>query len=239
MLSEIQRLKQQRIAETEKQSSNANHQPKTEYAFAAPVTLQTYLLTKRTFTQYWRDPSYLYSKLFVSVIIGIFNGFTFYDLSNNLASLQSRLFTPFLILLIPPAIVNGVLPKFYSARALWEAREHPSRIYGWVAFCTAQVVAEIPMAIVSSVLYFLLWYYPAGLPTDSSTAGYVFLMTMLWFFFMSSWGQWICAFAPTFTVISNVLPVSLRSTSPYSYPIISFPSPTHPIQLYPTLPNPL
>lgn len=43
--------------------------------FAAPVWLQTLLLSKRLFLQYWRDPSYYYGKLFVSVIIGIFNGF--------------------------------------------------------------------------------------------------------------------------------------------------------------------
>jgi ATP-binding cassette, subfamily G (WHITE), member 2, SNQ2 len=92
------------------------------------------------------------------------------------------------------------------SRALWEAREHPSRIYGWFAFCTAQVVAEIPSAVICSVIYFCIWYYPTNLPRDSSTAGYVFFMTMLWFFFQASWGQWICAFAPSFTVISNVLP---------------------------------
>lgn len=68
------------------------------------------------------------------------------------------------------------------------------------------VVAEIPAAIVGAVVYFFLWYYPVGLPRDSATAGYVFLMTMLFFLFQASWGQWICAFAPSFTVISNVLP---------------------------------
>lgn len=187
-------------------SSKPQDQGTKQYAFAAPVATQTYELTKRTFIQYWRDPSYLYAKLFVSVIIGIFNGFTFYNLGDSVASLQSRLFTPFLILLIPPTIVNGVLPKFYQNRALWEAREHPSRIYGWFAFCTAQIVTEIPMAIIGGLVYWLLWYYPTGLPRDSSTAGYVFLMSMLFFLFQASWGQWICAFAPSFTVISNVLP---------------------------------
>ena len=29
---------------------------------------------------------------------------------------------------------------------------------------------------------------------------------LLFWLFISSWGQWICAFAPSFTVISNVLP---------------------------------
>lgn len=201
LLAEIARLKEQRSKEAPKGSEKQR-----ELEFAASTMTQTYLLTKRTFVAYWRDPSYLYGKLFVSVIIGIFNGFTFYMLENNIASLQSRMFSAFLILLIPPTIVNGVVPKFYMNRALWEARESPSKIYGWFAFCTAQVLPEIPWAVVGSVLYFFLWYYPAGLPYDSSTAGYTFFMTMLFFFFQASWGQWICAFAPSFTIISNVLP---------------------------------
>lgn len=38
--------------------------------FAASVWTQTRLLTERMFKQHWRDPSYLYGKLFVSVILG-------------------------------------------------------------------------------------------------------------------------------------------------------------------------
>jgi hypothetical protein len=34
-------------------------------------------------------------------------------------------------------------------------------------------------------------------------------MTLLFFLFQSSWGQWICAWAPSFTVISNILPCFL------------------------------
>lgn len=201
MLSELARLKETRSKEAPRGDNE-----KQQREFAASAMTQTYLLTKRTFVAYWRDPSYLYGKLFVSVIIGIFNGFTFYNLTNSIASLQLRMFSAFLILLIPPTIVNAVLPKFYMNRALWEAREYPSKIYGWFAFCTAQILPEIPWAIIGAVIYFCLWYYPAGLPYDSSTAGYTFLMTMLFFLFQASWGQWICAFAPTFSVISNVLP---------------------------------
>ncbi|KAF1845626.1 uncharacterized protein K460DRAFT_282711 [Cucurbitaria berberidis CBS 394.84] len=204
LLEEIDRIKADRSKVVADNKSGGGAEVEEE--FAASVWLQTTMLTKRTFTQYWRDPSYLYGKLFVAVIIGIFNGFTFYQLGNSIGDLQNRMFTSFLIILIPPTIVNAVLPKFYQNMALWQARELPSRIYGWFAFTTAQVVAEIPIAIVSSVLYWLLWYFPTGLPTDSSTSGYVFLMTMLFFLFISSWGQWICAFAPSFTVISNVLP---------------------------------
>ncbi|KAF2753895.1 ABC drug exporter AtrF [Pseudovirgaria hyperparasitica] len=188
-------------------SKNADQRNKEDIkAYAAPIYLQTVELTKRTFRQHWRDPSYYYGKLFVSVIIGIFNGFTFWKLGNSVQDMQNRMFTSFLIIVFPPTIVNAVVPKFFQNMALWQAREYPSRIYGWFAFTTAQVVTELPIAVVGAVIYWVLWYFPAGLPTDSSTAGYVFLMTMLFFFFQASWGQWICAFAPSFTVISNVLP---------------------------------
>lgn len=206
LLAEIQRLKEER--------SKAAAEPRTEPApverqFAAPVSQQILLLTKRMFVHQWRNPSYLYGRLFTAVLVGIFNGFTFWKLGSTTADMQNRMFTCFLIIMIPATVLNQVLPKFYMNRALWEFREHPSRIYGWVAFCTAELISEIPGSIVAAVLYWLLWYLPTGLPTDAPAAGYVFLMTLLFFLFQSSWGQWICAWAPSFTVISNVLPFFL------------------------------
>ncbi|RMZ11184.1 hypothetical protein D0864_01061 [Hortaea werneckii] len=174
--------------------------------FAASTWVQCSEVLKRTFKQFWRDPSYLYGKLFVSVIVGIFNGFTFWQLGYSTQDYQDRMFTAFLILTVPPTIVNAVVPKFFTNMALWQAREYPSRIYGWFAFTTGQVVAEIPPAIIGAVVYWAIWYWPTGLPYESSVSGYVFLMVMLFFLFQASWGQWICAFAPSFTVISNVLP---------------------------------
>lgn len=130
LLKEIDRIKDDRSKKT------ADTKDEVQTEFAASTWLQTTMLTKRTFIQYWRDPSYLYGKLFVAVVIGIFNGFTFYQLGNTIGDLQNRMFTSFLILLIPPTIVNAVVPKFYQNMALWQARELPSRIYGWIPFCT-------------------------------------------------------------------------------------------------------
>ncbi|KAF5575236.1 ATPase [Fusarium pseudocircinatum] len=202
VIEEIDGLKRVRSSATEGvASSNKEHSE-----FAAPTWLQTVELTKRMFRQHWRDPSYIYGKFFIAVIFGIFNGFTFWKLGYTMQDMQNRMFTCFLIVTVPPTIVNGVVPKFFTNMALWQAREYPSRIYGWFAFCTANIVSDIPAAVVSAVLYFVLWYWPTGLPTESSVSGYTFLMTLLIFLFMTSWGQWICAFAPSFTVISNVLP---------------------------------
>jgi ABC-type multidrug transport system ATPase subunit len=215
LIEEIQQIKQQR-------SQAASSQTVLSHEFAAPVGEQIKLLSKRMFINQWRQPSYIYGKLFTAVIIGIFNGFTFWQLGDSVNDMQSRMFTSFIILLIPPTVLNAILPKFYMDRALWEAREYPSRIYGWVAFCTASIVSEIPGSLLAGVVYWAFWYWPTGLPTDSLTSGYVFLMTVLFFLFQSSWGQWICAWAPSFTVISNVLPFFLVMFSLFNGVVVPY-----------------
>ncbi|KAH7134270.1 ABC-2 type transporter-domain-containing protein [Dactylonectria macrodidyma] len=188
------------------QVQQQSQEAKEHHEYAASTWIQCVELTKRMFRQYWRDPSYMYGKFFTAVIVGIFNGFTFWNLGYTLQDMQNRMFTCFIIITVPPNIINAVVPKFFTNMALWQTREYPSRIYGWVAFCTASIVAEIPAAIISGFLYWVLWFWPTGLSTESSVSGYTFLMTVLFFIFVDSWGQWVCAFAPSFTVISNVLP---------------------------------
>ncbi|KAK2007669.1 ABC-2 type transporter [Colletotrichum eremochloae] len=173
--------------------------------FAASTAYQSLLLTKRMFVQHWREPQYLYSRVFVHAILGIFNGFTFWMLGNDIASMQNRMFSAIIIIFfIPPTVVNSVVLKFFQNRDLWEDRELPSRTYGWVAFCTANVVCEIPMAIVSATIYWLLWFFPVGY--SMTAAGYSYLMVIVWSLFQSSWGQWISAFGPSYSKISNILP---------------------------------
>ncbi|KAM0597881.1 hypothetical protein D7B24_008628 [Verticillium nonalfalfae] len=175
--------------------------------FAASTLEQCRLLIQRTFIKQWREPSYVYGRLFVHVVMGILNGFTFWQQGNDVASLQNRMFTAIIFaFFLPPAVVNSVVVNFFRHRELWEDRELPSATYGWVAFCTANVVCELPMAVVSGTLYWLLWYLPVGFSAEASTSGYVYLMTIMWSFFQTSWGQWIAAFGPTYGMISNILP---------------------------------
>lgn len=118
VLDQIEGLKLTRSQSVAATTSTAKGSSDGETEFAAPVWTQTSELLKRMFRQHWRDPSYLYGKLFVSVIIGVFNGFTFWQLGNSMQDMQNRMFTLFVIFTIPPTIVNGVLPKFYSNLAL-------------------------------------------------------------------------------------------------------------------------
>ncbi|KAK7408608.1 ATP-binding cassette transporter snq2 [Neonectria punicea] len=108
VLDKINGLKRTRSNATPQSSSK-----ETPKEFAASGWVQATELTKRMFRQHWRDPSYIYGKLFTAVIMGIFNGFTFYKLGNTVADMQNRMFTCLLIILIPPTVVNSIVPKFY------------------------------------------------------------------------------------------------------------------------------
>ena len=85
------------------------------------------------------------------------------------------------------------------------------------------------IATVSAILYWVLWYLATGLPTASSVTGYAYLMCLLMSWFISSWGQWITAYAPSFTVISNVGALNRRLEGHCQT--------THPNRFYPLLPR--
>jgi ATP-binding cassette subfamily G (WHITE) protein 2 (SNQ2) len=71
------------------------------------------------------------------------------------------------------AIVNVILARFFFQTLYWRFREGPSNTYGWLALCNASILAEMPAALVSTVFYYLFWYFIAGLPYDQ--AGFIFL----------------------------------------------------------------
>ena len=197
--------------ESERSGATNHDENAVEEEFAASIMLQTRMLTMRVWRNYWRDASYGYSKMYAWLLNGIFNGFTFWMLGDSIANMQNRMFSVFLVILISAISINGTVPKFFMNRMIWEARELPSRIYGWQAFATAQILCEIPYAILASVVYFLVWYFPVGFPVRASISGYVYLMWLLFNLFVSSWGSWIAAFAPSYTVIANVIPFFLVS----------------------------
>lgn len=74
-------------------------------------------------------------------------------------------------------IVNTILARFFFARLTWEIREGPSQAYGWIALCSASILAEIPTALVCGILYYLIWYFLSGLPLGEP-AGYIFLFVL-------------------------------------------------------------
>ncbi|KAJ1715497.1 ABC multidrug transporter [Aspergillus flavus] len=170
-----------------------------------PLYRQVGLLTQRTLRQYWRSPEYPYSRLYASFLHALINGLTYLQIGNSSTDLQSKAFSCFLVLMLVPEFINAISMRFIMNRDIWKAREGPSGVYGWVAFCTAQIVSEIPYAIISAVVFYVLYYFIVGLPLGFA-AGYSFLMFFLFFLFATSWGQWIAALSADSMVAATLMP---------------------------------
>lgn len=171
-------------------------------------------LTKRTMLQYWRTPDYIYSRLYCSFFHSALTGLAFLQLGDTLADMQYRLFAYFMVLMIVAEFISACSMMFIENRNIWLGRENPSRIYGWVAFTTAQIISEIPWALVGGVIYYVLFYFLIGFPLGTP-AGYTFLMMMMFHLFCTSWGQWIAAlrYVPLL-ILSPRENVLTRSTVP-------------------------
>ena len=125
--------------------------------FAAPFGVQFYEVQKRIFEQYWRTPSYIYSKLSLCALTGLFIGFSFYRAPNTQQGLQNQLFGIFMLLTLFSQLVQQIMPNFVLARSLYEARERSSKTYSWKAFMLSNTLVELPWALLSAVLLFFTW----------------------------------------------------------------------------------
>ncbi|CAI7642126.1 unnamed protein product [Penicillium crustosum] len=170
-----------------------------------PISQQIKLLTQRTCRQYWRTAEYPYSRLYSSFIHALINGLTYLQIGNSTTDLQSKAFSCFLVLMLVPEFINAISMRFILNRDIWLAREGPSGVYGWVAFCTAQIISEIPYSVIGGVVFFVIYYFMVGLPLGFA-AGYCFLMFFLFFLFATSWGQWIAALSADSMIAATLMP---------------------------------
>ena len=106
--------------------------------FADTTGTQWLAVQIRVFQQLWRTPSYLYSKVLLCSATGLFIGFSFWDAATSQQGLQNQLFAIFMLMIEFGNLMNQILPQFVVQRALYEARERPSKTYSW------QVRSRVP-----------------------------------------------------------------------------------------------
>lgn len=131
--------------------------------FSAPFIVQLRESLLRVFQQYWRTPTYIYSKASLCTIIPLFIGFVFFRAQNSIQGLQSQMFSIFNLFTIFGSIVQQSIPQFVIQRSLYEARERPAKVYSWKAFILSQIIVEIPWNCLMAVFMYCCWYYPIGL----------------------------------------------------------------------------
>ncbi|KAI9876910.1 MAG: hypothetical protein M1830_005311 [Pleopsidium flavum] len=171
--------------------------------YASSFANQLYSVTRRNFEHDWRTPSYLYSKLFLTIGAGLVNGFSFYKSENSLQGVQNQIFSVFLLFTLHSSLVQLIMPQFLENRALYESHERPSRTYSWAVFIISNIIAELPWQTVLAVLQFVTWYYPLGmyrnaLVTDQlvQRGGLMFLTIWSYMTFSSTFSQMIVTIMP-------------------------------------------
>ncbi|KAK7752684.1 Multidrug resistance protein [Diatrype stigma] len=157
---------------------------------AASFWTQLWLVTHRVHQQYWRTPSYIYSKAALCIVISLFIGLVFLDAPNSQQGLQNQMFAIFNILTVFGQLCQQTMPYFVIQRSLYEVRERPSKVYGWKVFMLAQALVELPWNSLMAVLMFVCWYYPVGLQHNAEAAGqtaergalvFLLLFAFMWF----------------------------------------------------------
>ncbi|KAB2577980.1 ZEB2-regulated ABC transporter 1 [Lasiodiplodia theobromae] len=137
--------------------------------FAAPFGAQMREVTRRVFQQYWRTPTYIYSKFSVCFFSSLFIGLVFLNSPNTIQGLQNQMFAIFMLITIFGQLIQQFMPIFITQRTLYEARERPSKTYSWPTFLMASMIAELPYNTVASLLIYPPFYYLLGLQHRSTT----------------------------------------------------------------------
>ncbi|OAL21411.1 hypothetical protein AYO20_11376 [Fonsecaea nubica] len=181
------------------------------YEFAAPFMLQFWETQKRVFEQYWRTPEYIYSKLLLCCLTGLFIGFSLFKAPNTQQGLNNQLFGIFMVLVLFSQLVQQIMPLFVTQRSLYEVRERPSKAYSWKAFMLSNILVELPWATLGAVILFFCWYYPIGLYqnatyTDSVASRGVtqFLFVLEFLLFSSTFAHLMIAGISTAESASNI-----------------------------------
>ncbi|OJI99476.1 hypothetical protein ASPVEDRAFT_60490 [Aspergillus versicolor CBS 583.65] len=156
--------------------------------FAASFPVQLTQVTKRVFQQYWRTPSYIFSKSILSAGSALFIGLSQVNGDVTQRGLFNQMLATYIFLFIFSQVVEQILPMFVSQRTLYEARERPAKAYSWVVFLAANIIVELAWNSLMAIFSFLFWYFPLALYrnaewTDAVHSRGITVCLHMWIFF--------------------------------------------------------
>lgn len=103
------------------------------------------------------------------------------------------MFSIFMLFTIFGQLVQQIMPHFVTQRALYEARERPSKTYSWKAFMLSNILVEIPWNSLMAVIIFFCLYYPIGLYNNAIPTDAVRLRGFQFFLFTSTFTNMMIA----------------------------------------------
>ncbi|KAH8698121.1 P-loop containing nucleoside triphosphate hydrolase protein [Phaeosphaeriaceae sp. PMI808] len=167
-----------------------------ETLYATSLINQLHVILRRTWLWYWREPQYFSAKLWLNLSNGLLNGLTYMNIPSTQQGAYNRVFTVFMSFLMGPPLGLALEPRFAAFRDIFIYREKASRSYSWIVFVLSSIIVELPFTLITALVYWLLWYFPAGLQQDPAHAGYSLLCYWLLHVFVVSLSFLIVAWMP-------------------------------------------
>eukprot|EP01117_Protostelium_nocturnum_P006316 TRINITY_DN227_c0_g1_i1.p1 TRINITY_DN227_c0_g1~~TRINITY_DN227_c0_g1_i1.p1 ORF type:complete len:1474 (-),score=463.74 TRINITY_DN227_c0_g1_i1:47-4363(-) len=170
----------------------ANESGEEPREFATGSGYQLWQVYKRMNLVYWRDPFYNVGRLAQAVMIGLINGFSYWNLQNSTSDLQSRILCLFQSVVLGLMLIFGAMPQFFLQREYFR-RDYASKFYSWFPFAISIVIVELPYLIVAGTLAMVCSYWTAGLDSTAGNGFYFWITYVLFLFYCVSFGQAIAA----------------------------------------------
>eukprot|EP01117_Protostelium_nocturnum_P006317 TRINITY_DN227_c0_g2_i2.p1 TRINITY_DN227_c0_g2~~TRINITY_DN227_c0_g2_i2.p1 ORF type:complete len:1432 (-),score=505.14 TRINITY_DN227_c0_g2_i2:66-4361(-) len=189
VLAELDQLIEEKKSEAAKNPRPEGEKPR---EFATGPGYQFWEVYKRMNLVYWRDPFYNVGRLSQATMIGLINGFSYWDLQNSTSDLQQRILCLFQSVILGLMLIFGSMPQFYLQREYFR-RDYASKFYSWFSFAIAIVVVELPYLVVAGTLAMVCSYWSAGLDSTAGNGFYFWITYVLFLFYCVSFGQAIAA----------------------------------------------
>lgn len=198
-----------KLHETLKSRPSRDISPEMTSKYAASHWNQFKYVLFRTTLQFWRSPSYIMSTGIMTIIGGLFTGFTYFQTSHSVSSIQAGLFGVFLLIIVTQPLANNIAVFAEQSRDLFEVRESSSNTFHWSHLLLSQFFSELPYHVFFGTIMYICFYFTVGFDTKAEYAGYFFLVYCVFFqFFHVSFSLTVLYFspnAPAAAVISALL----------------------------------
>lgn len=165
--------------------------------YATSFWRQMTIILPRAWLYNWRDPDYFTAKLIMNMANGLVNGLTYLNTGSTVGGAYSFVLSIFMSMIVGPPLGLQTEERFFALRGIFLLRDKASGAYSWTVMVLSAILVEIPFALFTGLLYFVLWYYPAGYPTASDVAGYALLMYLLFHLFVLGLAQLVASLMPT------------------------------------------
>lgn len=132
----------------------------------ANVFTQCCILSSRTFKNLYRNPKLLLTNYILSLMVGLFCGYVYYDVSNDISGFQNRLGVFFFILALFGFSSLTGLHSFAQERIIF-IRERANNYYHPSAYYLSKIMCDlIPLRVLPPIILLSILYPMVGLTME-------------------------------------------------------------------------